>query len=601
MGCCSMWLYQILCFLYAFLLFQVNSSLLSPLSSPPHLCLPEHSSALLQFKNSLSISSGSELCRGSYLKTESWNQSSDCCSWEGVTCHSKLGRVIGLDLSCSPLKGNLPYNNSLFLLQDLQWLNLAHIDLGLEIPGEFSKLRSLTHLNLSHTRSYGLVTEPISLLSALVSLDLSFTSLVLDNHGFNMIVHNLTKLENLFLDRVEMSLVEPNSLRNLTSSLRHLSLYFCQLQGKFPSEVFNLPYLEKIILSKNENLSGYLPKSNWSNPLRLLDLSQTSFSEELPDSIGNLQNLEKLMLSSCHFTGSIPSSIGNLTKLTFLSLSYNNFEGQIPDVFGNLNKLTMLDFSFNNFRGLLPSSAFNLSELTEMALENNHLEGPLPYNISGLSNLQDLDLSANLLNGRVPGWMFSLPSLQFLVLDSNKFTGPIDSFPKRNLVQHVSEVLGELNDLLVLNFSHNRLTGQIPSSLGNLSALESLDLSSNKIEGRIPMQLRNLIFLAVLNLSQNNLVGPIPQGNQFDTFTNDSYIGNTRLCGLPLSKQCGNSEETEPHPSVSEDDDYARGLDWKFVMMGYGCGLVFGLSMGYMVFTTGKPHWLVKMIEGDPN
>ena len=50
---------------------QVNSSSLWLISSPPHLCLPEHSFALLQFKNSLSISSGSELCRGSYLKIES--------------------------------------------------------------------------------------------------------------------------------------------------------------------------------------------------------------------------------------------------------------------------------------------------------------------------------------------------------------------------------------------------------------------------------------------------------------------------------------------------------------------------------------------------
>ncbi|XVF78259.1 hypothetical protein PTKIN_Ptkin14bG0116600 [Pterospermum kingtungense] len=175
-------------------------------------------------------------------------------------------------------------------------------------------------------------------------------------------------------------------------------------------------------------------------------------------------------------------------------------------------------------------------------------------------------------------------------------------FSNNQFEGQVSEVLGELKDLLVLNFSDNKLTGQIPSSLGNLLALESLDLSSNMIEGRIPVQLTNLIFLAVLNLSQNNLVGPIPRGNQFDTFTNDSYIGNTGLCGFPLSKECGNSEATEPPPSaLDEDDDYAMALNWKFVMMGYGCGLVFGLSMGYIVFTTGKPHWLVKIIERDPN
>ncbi|XVF78240.1 hypothetical protein PTKIN_Ptkin14bG0114600 [Pterospermum kingtungense] len=169
-------------------------------------------------------------------------------------------------------------------------------------------------------------------------------------------------------------------------------------------------------------------------------------------------------------------------------------------------------------------------------------------------------------------------------------------FSNNQFEGQVSEVLGELKDLLVLNFSDNRLTGLL--TLGNLLELESLDLSSNMIEGRIPVQLTNLIFLAVLNLSQNNFVGPIPRGNQFDTFINDSYIGNTGLCGFPLSKECGTSQATEPPPSaLDEDDDNAMALNWKFVMMGYGCGLVFGLSMGYIVFTTGKPHWLVKIIE----
>lgn len=31
-------------------------------------------------------------------KLDHWNQSGDCCQWNGVTC-SELGRVIGLDLS----------------------------------------------------------------------------------------------------------------------------------------------------------------------------------------------------------------------------------------------------------------------------------------------------------------------------------------------------------------------------------------------------------------------------------------------------------------------------------------------------------------------
>ncbi|XVF78904.1 hypothetical protein PTKIN_Ptkin14bG0175300 [Pterospermum kingtungense] len=144
---------------------------------------------------------------------------------------------------------------------------------------------------------------------------------------------------------------------------------------------------------------------------------------------------------------------------------------------------------------------------------------------------------------------------------------------------NIPEIVGNLTSLQVLNFSHNKLTGPIPSSFGNLTALESLDLSSNRLTGRIPMQLTDLNFLEVLNLSENQLVGLIPLGKQFNTFPSDSYVGNSGLCGFPLSKGCG-PDEPPASPVFHEESDSSSGLDWKFVLMGYGCGMVFGFSAG---------------------
>ena len=90
----------------------------------------------------------------------------------------------------------------------------------------------------------------------------------------------------------------------------------------------------------------------------------------------------------------------------------------------------------------------------------------------------------------------------------------------------------------MLNISNNFLTGPIPSSLENLMELESLDLSQNKLSGEIPLQLLQLTFLAFFNASNNHLTRPIPQGKQFSTFENESYLGNTGLCGMPLTKKC---------------------------------------------------------------
>ncbi|GKV33074.1 hypothetical protein SLEP1_g41621 [Rubroshorea leprosula] len=150
-------------------------------------------------------------------------------------------------------------------------------------------------------------------------------------------------------------------------------------------------------------------------------------------------------------------------------------------------------------------------------------------------------------------------------LSNNKFEGEIP------------DVIGKLSSLKGLNLSHNNLTGQIPPSLENLTNLEWLDLSSNKLAGKIPDELVYLTQLSVLNLSNNHLVGRIPQGNQFNTFGNGSYEGNIGLCGFPLSKSCDGIGI--PPSSFQEKDELWR-FDWRVVVLGYGCGVVFGLLMG---------------------
>ncbi|XP_022717766.1 receptor like protein 30-like [Durio zibethinus] len=171
-------------------------------------------------------------------------------------------------------------------------------------------------------------------------------------------------------------------------------------------------------------------------------------------------------------------------------------------------------------------------------------------------------------------------------------------FSNNRFYGRIPDAVGVLNGLLVLSLSHYNLTGPIPSSFGSMAAIESLDLSWNKLGGRIPFQLTNLTVLAVLILSQNNLIGHISHGNQFDTFDNDSYSGNLALCGVPLSRKCGDDKGPKPpRPVFVEDEGSAIPFIWKLAMMGYGCGLVLGLSMEYIVFTTGRPRWFVRTIK----
>ena len=122
-------------------------------TSSHHHCLPDQSAHLLQLRQEFverNYSGYYDYYIGSYPKMKSWKADSDCCSWDGVTCDTQHGEVIGLDLSNSWLYGPLNSNSSLFSLRHLRKLNLDSNNFTFStIPSEFGQLVSLTHLNLS--------------------------------------------------------------------------------------------------------------------------------------------------------------------------------------------------------------------------------------------------------------------------------------------------------------------------------------------------------------------------------------------------------------------------------------------------------------------
>ncbi|XP_030519008.2 receptor-like protein 9DC3 [Rhodamnia argentea] len=168
-----------------------------------------------------------------------------------------------------------------------------------------------------------------------------------------------------------------------------------------------------------------------------------------------------------------------------------------------------------------------------------------------------------------------------------------------HFVEELPMDVGSLKSLKGLNFSHNNLTGYIPPSPGNLTDLEWLDLSSNKFTGRIPRELADLTSLAFLNLSENRLTGHIPRGPQFNTFKNDLFAENSGLCGFPLPKTCKNSSRETPPETILQENDTEHGgwFEWRTILMGYGCGTVAGISLGYIIIDSKKLERLARSFD----
>ncbi|WRX28869.1 Leucine-rich repeat - like 10 [Theobroma cacao] len=217
--------------------------------------------------------------------------------------------------------------------------------------------------------------------------------------------------------------------------------------------------------------------------------------------------------------------------------------------------LTVLDLHMNKFHGNIPDSFVVGNKLQILNLNNNDFDGPFPKSLENCHDLQVLNLGNNKINGTFPHWLGTLPQLQVLVLRSNYFHGQISP----------SENESHFSALRILDLSHNEFSGLLPTTY-----FKSF---------RGMMTLSNVQRTSMEDLNR--------------------YYHFSVLVTMKVSKRCGKDEEQEPPESAfHEEGIFPCPLDWKFVMMGYGCGLVLGLSTGYIMLTIGKPEWLVRMVQG---
>ncbi|KAF2569547.1 hypothetical protein F2Q68_00027808 [Brassica cretica] len=581
-----------------------------------------------------------------------------------------------LDLSDNDLTDSVEVYNSSSTLSRLEYLSLGNNHFEGKIIEPISKLISLKILDLSFLNtSYPIDVSLFSTLKDLVDLDLSGNSISPASLGSNLDIP--INLKILLLRGCGIKEF-PNILKIL-EKLENIDLSDNIIKGEVPEWLWKLPRLNTVFLSNN-SFNGFQGPVDVlvNSSVKNLFMERNYFEGAVPILPLSIDNFAATIN---RFTGSIPLSICNYRSLTHLWLPYNNLTGPIPQCLSNL---TVLNLRKNNLEGSILEAFYVGASLQTLDVGHNRLTGKLPRSLQNCSSLEFLAVDHNRIKDKFPFWLKALPNLQVLILSSNKFYGSISppgqgplgfpelrifeiadnkftgSLPPRYFVNwkasslmmnedgglymvytkrtsgslsymdteaidlkykglsmeqgkvltsyatidfsgnriegQIPESIGLLKALIALNLSNNAFTGHIPLSFSYLGKLESLDLSSNQLSGTIPNGLGTLSFMAYINVSHNQLKGEIPQGTQITGQPKSSFEGNAGLCGLPLQETCfGTIAPPTQQPPEEEEGEEEEVLNWKCVGIGYGPGVLLGLTIA-QVIASYKPEWLVKII-----
>ncbi|KAM7477956.1 hypothetical protein LguiA_026169 [Lonicera macranthoides] len=563
---------------------------------------------------------------------------------------TNMTQAISIYLSSNQFQGQIP--SSFSQLKHLDSLSLAYNKLsGTVEAGIFLGMKNLTWLQLGENHITLLNNNKTN------DTLPRFRILFLENCNITEFPHFLRfqdELEALSLTDNKIHGKIPEWVSNMSKETLGLIDFRGNMLEGFEQLPEVLPWVNLGILDLTNNmLRGPLPVP--SLKIFIYRVSSNFLTGEISSSFCGMSDVLTLDLSNNNMRGTIPPCLGNLSSLLVLDLKGNKFSGSILQTYKEGNNLRMIDLSQNLLEGQIPRSLVNCINLEILDLGDNQIEDTFPFWLGALPRLRILVLRSNRFNGAVKGPIINqdFPELRIIDLSNNGFIGNLPlgwnamktadvdqvAYLKANTTILMQELewdlgfdytmtittksvktnyekilnvfiavdlssnkfkgeipysIGSLKGLQSLNLSNNDLIGPIPPSLGQLSRLESLDLSRNKLSGEIPTQLVLLNFLAVISLSFNNLSGPVPKGKQFDTFQNDSYVGNSALCGEPLSRRCGDRGKAPPLTIKQGDDsEFPSGVDWVVICLGLGSGLVVGLISG-RILATRKHEWFVQ-------
>ncbi|KAA8522976.1 hypothetical protein F0562_009399 [Nyssa sinensis] len=264
----------------------------------------------------------------------------------------------------------------------------------------------------------------------------------------------------------------------------------------------------------------------------------------------------------------------NFSSLRYLHLQDNEFTGPIPNVISRSSSLVTLDVRDNKLSGGIPSWISSFSKLRILLLKGNNLEGSIPFQLCQLNSISIMDLSHNKLFGSIPSCLSNITFGRKCALD--------DTFGTREYgwtTYRSSRTYSHENQLELLQY----VVADYYTSDEEAEAEFITKSRSESYKGNI------LYFMSGMDLSWNKLTGRAPERKaQFATFEENSYKGNSFLCGPPLERSC---TITRVLPSLPPSSDYGELDSFKIIFFWSFGGSYVVAFLGVISFLYFNPYY----------
>ncbi|MBW9233440.1 WGR domain-containing protein [Leptospira santarosai] len=228
---------------------------------------------------------------------------------------------------------------------------------------------------------------------------------------------------------------------------------------------------------------------------------------KLPNSIGTLKNLKKLSISSKKLT-EFPIEICKLINLEYLYI-WSQKINKLPEDMGNLINLNHLNLHGSKLKDL-PKNFRKLTLLKQLHLGENKFE-TIPTALFGMNSIEELDIRDNpFKNLDGIGNMAGLKNVQLYSVGIQELTPEIGQLKNcRYLylteanVEEVPKEIGDMDSMYSLTISKTKLRS-LPDTIGKLKNCKSLDIQYNQIEF-LPETIGSMESLEQLSTGYNKL------------------------------------------------------------------------------------------------